>query len=260
MSSSREIALNNTILRGIIGSSAYGVTDNGKEDRDEMGVFVEPIRNVLGLTYCDNYIYRDKPDGIRSESGDLDLSMYSLRRFCHLATQGNPSILFLLWLPQSGYIQQSDVGKWLVEMREDFISRESGKRFLGYLTSQKLRFNGERTRTVNRPDLVSKYGYDTKFAMHALRLGLEGIELMQNRRIVIPHVGENLALLRSVRDGEISFAEVLKLIEKTEEKLRKLVDACDWIVDRNAIDDFLMAAHFSHWDIIADPFRQERGK
>ena len=31
---------------------------------------------------------------------------------------------------------------------------------------------------TNRPELVAAHGYDTKYAMHALRLGLQGIELL----------------------------------------------------------------------------------
>jgi hypothetical protein len=96
----RDIALANEILRGVVGSTAHGTAIEGQDDRDEMGVFVEPPANVCGLTSCDHYIYRDKPEGVRSEAGDLDLTLYSLRKFCRLAAQGNPSVVILLWLPE----------------------------------------------------------------------------------------------------------------------------------------------------------------
>ena len=31
---------------------------------------------------------------------------------------------------------------------------------------------------VTRPELISKYGYDTKYAGHLVRLGYQGIEVM----------------------------------------------------------------------------------
>jgi hypothetical protein len=39
---------------------------------------------------------------------------------------------------------------------------------------------------TNRPELVAVHGYDTKYAMHALRLGLQGIELLSTGRITLP--------------------------------------------------------------------------
>jgi predicted nucleotidyltransferase len=160
----RDIALGNEILRGVVGSTAHGTAIESQDDRDEMGVFVEPPECVCGLTPCDHYIYRDQPEGVRSQAGDLDLTMYSLRKFCRLAAQGNPSVILLLWLPV--HICKEPIGAELVTMRNAFVSKQSGERFLGYLAAQKMRLTGERTRSVNRPELVAKYGYDTKFAMH----------------------------------------------------------------------------------------------
>ena len=242
----RNIALGNEILRGVVGSTAHGTAIEGQDDRDEMGVFIEPPAAVCGLTPCDHYIYRDKPDGVRSEAGDLDLTMYSLRKFCRLATQGNPSILLLLWLPD--YINRQPLGQALIEHRYAFISRQAGERFLGYLVSQKMRMKGERARTVSRPDLVEKYGYDTKFAMHALRLAYQGIELLTTRGLSLPVAEPALSTLRAVRQGLVNEAKALRLIEDAEAELRSLIAECSMTADRNVIDLFMVDAHRAHWD------------
>ena len=243
--SAREIALDNEILRGVVGSTAHGTAIDGQDDRDEMGVFVEPPENVCGLTPLEHYIYRDQPEGVRSQPGDLDLTMYSLRKYCRLATQGNPSVLLLLWLPT--YISRTEIGAELVALREAFVSKESGKRFLGYLIAQKMKLKGERAHTVNRPELVAKYGYDTKFAMHALRLGFEGIELLTERRLTLPVAEPNLTTLRKVRSGQVSFPDALSLIEDAEARLRELVDACPWRADIDRINRFMVRAHTEYW-------------
>lgn len=240
-----EVALNNIILRGVVGSTSHGTGIEGQEDRDEMGVFIEPAVHVCGLTSLDHYIQRDKPEGVRSEPGDLDLTLYSLRKFCRLASVGNPSVLLLLWLDE--YITMSPIGSELVKMRESFLSKRCGEAYLGYLTQQKMRLTGERSRNVSRPELVAKYGYDTKFAMHALRLGLQGIEVMTTRRLTIPVPEPNRTILRSVRGGEVSFNEALKLINEAETKLRGLTEACTWEADLPAIDKFLTEAHLKYW-------------
>ena len=241
----QSVAFANQILRGVVGSTAHGTAIDGQDDRDEMVVFIEPAEYVCGLTPLDHYIYRDKPDGVRSGPGDLDLTFYSLRKFCRLATQGNPSVLVLLWLPEYEVI--SEAGAQLVSIREAFISRESGQRFLGYLMAQKAKMKGERAQTVSRPDLVEKYGFDVKFAHHALRLGLQGIELLSEGRLTLPVKEPELTTLRAIRLGKITKGGALALIEEAESKLRSLVDSCDKFVDREAINRFLVETHLAHW-------------
>jgi hypothetical protein len=171
--------------------------------------------------------------------------MYSLRRFCRLAAQGNPSVILLLWVPE--HIMKTPVGGALVGMREAFVSQESGKRFLGYLAAQKSKLKGERANTVRRPELIEKYGYDTKFAMHALRLGFEGIELMTRRRLTLPVAEPDLTTLRAVRSGQIGLEDALQLIEDAEKRLGKLVEACTWAADIDAVNHFMVKAHVEYW-------------
>ncbi len=239
------VATENEILRGVVGSTAHGTAIDGQDDRDEMGVFIEPPLYVCGMTSCDHYIHRDQPEGVRSQPGDLDLTMYSLRKFCRLAHGGNPSILILLWL--SEYLTITPLGNTLVVLRDAFISRRAGQAFLGYLTAQKHKLQGRRAHNVNRPEMVAKYGFDVKFAMHALRLGFEGIELMTERCLTLPVPEPKLAMLRAVRKGEISLSEVLALIEHTEAALGEIVDRCDWQPDTARINNFLVYAHNNHW-------------
>lgn len=243
--SAREVAFENEILRGVVGSTAHGLNIDDQSDRDEMGVFIEPPQYVCGLSPCEHYIHRDKPEGVRSEPGDLDLTLYSLRKFCRLAEQGNPSVVVLLWL--SEHNTKTPLGAALIELREAFISREAGQRFLGYLVAQKMRMKGERARTVSRPDLVERYGFDTKYASHALRLAYDGIELLTHRRLTLPAPEPRLSILRGIKTGKFTEAEALDKIEEAEAALRLLADSCAWQTDRKAINDFLARAHQQHW-------------
>lgn len=242
-----KIAQDNEILRGVVGSTAHGLEIKGQDDRDEMGVFVEPPDCVCGLQTFDHYIYRDKPEGVRSEAGDLDLTLYSLRKFCRLAAKGNPSVLILLWIPE--HVIKNDAGQRLVDLRDAFISRHAGQAFLGYLVSQKRALKGERSKKVNRPELAEKFGYDTKYAAHALRLGFEGIEYLSTHQLTLPIAEPNLSILRAIRQGQITLAETLDLIEGVEEKLRTLADACLATADIKRINQFLINEHWEHWNV-----------
>jgi uncharacterized protein len=240
-----NLVLENEILRGIVGSTAHGTAIEGQDDRDEMGVCIEPADFVCGLGRFEQYVYRDKPEGVRSEAGDLDLVIYSLRKFCRLAINGNPTVLLLLWLPQ--HTVNTDAGRRLLNLREAFVSAEAGERFLGYLVSQRRALNGERTKKVSRPELVERYGYDTKFAMHALRLGYQGIEYLTGRRLTVPTPEPYLSTLRAVRLGTVAFSEAQRLIEEAEGTLRTLVRNCDFRADRERVTTFLVQEHARHW-------------
>lgn len=247
MTDTRALAYGNEILRGVVGSTAHGTALEGHDDRDEMGVCIEPPEYVCGLSLFEQYIYRTQAEGVRSGPGDLDLVIYSLRKYCHLAAKGNPSILTLLWLPE--YLVQAAPGIRLVEMRDAFVSREAAWRFLGFLTSQRMGLMGERTKKVSRPELVEKFGYDTKYAMHALRLGLQGIEYITERRISMPVREPDLTLLRSIRHGDVPLAEALELITETEVKLKDLAERCKFQADYARINKYLIETHVGHWPL-----------
>lgn len=245
MMTEREIAEGNTILRGVVGSTALGTSIKEHDDTDEMGICVEPPECVLGLNHFQHWIFRTKPEGVRSGPGDLDLAIYGLRKYFRLAAQGNPSILILLYLHQHHYRIVTAAGKQLIEHRDIFVSQEAGRRFLGYLRGQKAKLRGERSPCVARPELVERYGYDTKFAGHALRLGLQGIEYMKEHRLTLPML--QAPLIRNVRTGCYTLDQTLTMIDDVERHLSELVDACTLHVDLDKVNAFMIDTYTRHW-------------
>lgn len=250
MSPHKAMAEENCVLRGVVGSTSHGTGLDGHEDRDEMGVFIETPEWALGLRHIEHYISRTQPEGVPSGPGDLDLTMYTLRKFCRLASKGNPSILLLLYLNE--YMVQKPVGHALIALRDAFISGDAGERYLGYLKSQKEGLLGNKSRKIARPELLKKFGFDTKYAMHALRLGYQGIELLTMRRISVPVQEPLREHLRAVRRGEVAYADVLKELDDVEALLSvetAKAKARNDVADTHRIDLFLKAAHFTHWGI-----------
>ena len=77
----RQTAERCTILRGLVGSTVHGLNVNdGIEDRDEMGICVEPLEEAMALwAPFEQFIYRtaaerEGRDDARSTAGDLDLT------------------------------------------------------------------------------------------------------------------------------------------------------------------------------------------
>lgn len=108
---------------------------------------------------------------------------------------------------------------------------------------------GEVGAHTNRPELVAEHGYDTKYAMHALRLGIQGIELLTTGRISLPIPEPHRGFLRSVRRGEVALAEVLVALDDVEQQLITQQDssAVPAEPDRRWVDDWLHRSYLAHW-------------
>ena len=241
--------LHNIILVTEGGSTAHGIADGTTEDTDWYGVYLEMPWQVVGLGEARTIVLRDKPEGVKSEPGDLDLTLHPLRKFTRLAIGGNPTILGQLFAPTI------DCGPLGDEIRDEFpkhiISRRAGDAFLGYLTQQKMRLIEGRSMRVNRPELVERYGYDTKYAAHALRLGIQGVELLTHGTIMYPMQSPYLELVRSVRHGELTKGAAIEHIEDYEARLEKLRRSLDVAVrdepDWEWANYFLQHVLLSEW-------------
>ena len=246
------IAENGMILRVLVGSGVHGTAIQGQDDRDEMGVCVEPPNTVLGMRRFEHYTFRTQPEGVCSGPGDLDLTVYSLRKYARLAAQGNPTILLPLFVPDSAVCWINDLGRELRAWRAMFLSRRAGDRFLGYLHSQRQGLLGLRsggTRNQGRADIRAKYGFDVKFAMHMVRLGFQGLELMRTGAFSLPMPPSELAYCQAVRRGEIAKEDVLARAEVLESQIAEAIESSPLPPhpDLHMIDIWLTEAHRTHW-------------
>jgi uncharacterized protein len=248
------IAENGMILRVLVGSGVHGTSIDGQDDRDEMGICVEPPDTVIGLSRFEHYQYRTQPEGHPSGAGDLDLIVYSLRKFAGLAAKGNPTVLLPLFVPDKYVCYSTDIGRELREKRSLFISKQAGLRFRGYLESQRKGLMGLRsggTRNQGRADIRAKYGFDTKFAMHMVRLGLQGVELLTTGNITLPVPEPHLTWLRELRQAKHSKEAALAYAERLERKIETLTQTSSLpeTPDCAAIDRWLVQAHYRHWKL-----------
>jgi uncharacterized protein len=263
----RAIAEAGMILRVQVGSGLHGTAVGGQDDRDEMGVCLEPPDFITGLAQVpsgiggqgpsvrfeqyERHTAWDRPGGLanRSGAGDLDVVIYSARKWARLALAGNPTVLLVLFVPDQDVVFRSEEGAELTENAHRFVSRLAARRFLGYLHAQKTAMTSQSGAHTNRPELVAVHGYDTKYAMHALRLGLQGIELLTTGRITLPVPEPHRSYLRAIRRGEIPLSEVVDAVTDAETQLARLRDngSVPAEPDRRWVDDWLHQSYIAYW-------------
>jgi uncharacterized protein len=244
----RAIAQDGCILRSVVGSTVHGLANPGTDDRDELGVCIEPREYVIGLRRFDHWVHRSQDEGVPSGPGDLDLTIYGLRKFCRLAAKGSPTVLLLLYVDGQHVVVREPLGAELQALAPAFISRRTGRAFLGYLEHQRRGLLEERHVTRTR-ELSAEHGYDTKFAMHALRIAHQGRELLTTGRVTLPVAEPARSELMAVRRGVVPPADVLSALDDATARLRQAIVAADLpdAADATAIDRFLVEAHERAW-------------
>lgn len=247
-----RLATANEILRTTVGSQVHGLAIEGTDDHDEMGIFVEPKERVYGTKPpLDTYSWRTQPEGVRSGPGDTDLVMYSLRHYLRLAGQGNPTVLLPLYAPDEFVLSVGSIGEDLRQRRNMFLSKAGIERFLGYMKQQHIRMmgGGKRNRVPNRPELIEKYGWDTKYGSHAVRLALQALQIIREGTLTLPMPEHDRDFVRSVKTGAQRRDDINWWLTVMEDTVRKdlaesaLPDQPHW----PTINKWSIEAHESHW-------------
>jgi hypothetical protein len=95
----------------------------------------------------------------------------------------------------------------------------------------------------SRQELVSKYGYDTKFASHLIRLLKEGVELLSTGDLKFPLVWKGL--LKDIRYGKYSMNDVLSMADVIEKEVEGLAETTELPTKSNwkLVEKFVIETH-----------------
>src|SRR5258708_32373821 len=149
------VAEEGMILRVQVGPGAHGTSVRGQYDRDEMGVCLEPPQFVTGLARVPNGIRGLEPSvrfeqyerhtawdrrggaANRSGAGDLDVIIYSARKWARLALAGNPTVLLVLFVPDEEVVFRNQAGAELAGNAHPLVARPGGPPFQRCLSATK---------------------------------------------------------------------------------------------------------------------------
>jgi len=227
------------------GSELHGAKLGGTDDMDIYGVYVPRPSLTLGLRTEEHFVWSTAGDDRRNTAADVDVTLYTLRKWAALASKGNPTALHFLFSPTDGHPTWSLV----VRGRDLFLARAAAEHFIRFAQDQIKRLTGEsgRGKKGQRPDLEVQYGFDTKAAMHSIRLLYECLELMREHTITLPRPEKDVLI--SIRRGDHSFERVLGMA-------KELMDECERAaqkstlperVDVDSISELISDAYIAHW-------------
>ncbi len=226
------------------GSQLHGAKLTGRDDTDWYGAFIEPPERALGLDGFPHFVFTTGGQRGGNRPHDVDVCLYSLRKCASLAAKGNPSVLHFLFAKPE---YKTAIWERFAADPAPFLAKSHVQGFLGFANDQLRRLFNQRAKDVNRPELVEKFGYDTKYAMHIIRLYGEAKELMETGRITLPR--PNSDELVAIRHGKYKLDELRELAQHLE---RDAVEASEKTslpekVDRKEISRRVAEAYQAHW-------------
>ncbi len=226
------------ILRCLVGSQAYGTATAGS-DEDFKGIFVPPRSSLIGV----------KPQKPTITHSQDDVS-YSLRHFVSLSMRCSPNILELLYCDTDHIMVSSDEGNELRKNRDLFLTKQCIKPYVNYAKEQlMLASKKPQNRGRGRTELIEQFGYDTKFALHTIRLLESAIEILRDGTLIVTR--PNAKELIAIKDGSrfAGFDEFSQYAQKLIEDLKQLEDKTTLPESPNieAINDLTVNLHLNFW-------------
>lgn len=236
-------------LRVIAGSTLSGISIGGG-DIDLMGVCVEGPESVVGLDRFEQHTYRSQPEGVRSGPGDIDLTVYGLRKFIALtAMSGNPNMLLVYFAPKEMHVIDTPWAEQLRQLLPHILTARVAHTFIGYAQAQRERMLGIRGGRRVKRVVNEEVGFDTKYGCHMIRLGFQGCELLRTGNITLPMPESERELCKAIRHGRITQNAVLATAETLERDMIKLRDASGLPAtpDMARINAFLFKMYQQRW-------------
>src|SRR6266851_3034909 len=230
----------------VVVSDLHGAKVHVTDDLDLYGVYIEPPEKVLGLESVPHFVWSTAGDDRRNGPNDVDVTLYSLKKWAGLACKGNPTALHFLFA--KGAIQ-SPIWANIVANKHVFLARSCAKQFAGFADDQLKRMTGQKGRGKKgqRPELELKHGYDVKSAMHALRLLYECKELLLEGSITLPRPERDLLI--SVRNGKYSMDKVIAMADRLFLECRDATNRSSLpdTLDRGAVSKLVTECYLRSW-------------
>jgi len=150
---------------------------------------------------------------------EFDFAIYSIVKFFQLCMENNPNMCDTLFVPQRCVLYSSKIGQLVRDRRKIFLHKGSYHKFRGYAYSSLHKIGAKaNSKNPKRQLSIDAHGYDTKFALHVVRLALEAEQILVEHDLDLER---NSEILKSVRRGdwtETKLREWFDVKEKTLEE------------------------------------------
>jgi len=224
----QEWILDNLQYMTIMGSQSYGI-NHENSDTDIYAVTIPPKEYVypsmFGYIYGFDIFPTFNQFQVQFKKGQkkdhLDVVIYSITKYFSLVFDNNPNMIDSLFTPDNCVLICSSLFKKVRSQRHLFLHKGCFHKFKGYAYSQlrKIKTNPDERVSEERKELITKFGYDVKFALHIFRLLNECEQILTGQSL---NLQQNKEELKLIRQGFYSLSEIHQRFKDRELQLENL--------------------------------------
>jgi len=210
-----------------MGSMAYGVNTDGS-DEDIYGFAIAPKEiifphlagEIQGFDKQGRRFDQYEQHHIQfSDKKEYDIVIYNIVKYFRLCADGNPNMTDSLFTPAVCVKHSTQTGQMVRDNRKLFLSKKCWHTFKGYAYSQLHKMRTKKPDSPKRKATVEKYGYDTKYGYHLVRLLNEVEQIMTEGDLDLQR---NREQLKSIRRGEWKIEDIENYFTDKEKQLEKV--------------------------------------
>ena len=203
------------------GSKLYGLDEEGSDD-DFIGAYMPNLQQFFGFLSLNN---------AKFEKGkESDTTLYSLQHFCKLISQGNFLVIESLFAPDDKVFVCKRPFVELRDMRNEFIGGNILVPMRGFIRHNSSHIARKPT-SPQRLELFDKHGYDTKYAMHTIRLLDTCLHFIDTGEFRIDYSDLRDKYL-DIKHGRLSYDECMSLIAELDTQVNETVDGIKRDLDK----------------------------
>jgi predicted nucleotidyltransferase len=218
------------IFAKIWGSRSFNL-QNHDSDWDFAGVYVLPLKEIIGIDSYRDVFNGDKPD----------FSFYEIKRFCELLLKGNPNFIEMLFTDKNTF----ETTDWasLKKIRKEFLCKQAVSQYIGYAEGQlsKLR-KGSYLHTVGGKQ-------NEKWSYHIIRLLQDAHRIAKGESPILWREGKEREFLKEIREGKINSDLIQELAEEKIKTIKSIKWEIPEIGNKEFLEKWLIAIRMSDFTL-----------
>lgn len=221
------------LIKAMAGSHLFG-TNTPKSDKDYKGVYLPSERELLLGSYKETIQQSTGNDSSKNSQDDVDVELYSLKKFLKMVDKGDTAALELLFTPHEMIIEKDPMWDFILERRDQLLSKQVNA-MIGYARQQanKYGIKGSRMGELNNiikvlkniekeiKDYIHNSFPNPKFK-HAWLDIVEAVKDFEHVHVITLQTSKNmeneetpaLDILGKKFDYHCTFAHVLQILKK----------------------------------------------
>jgi predicted nucleotidyltransferase len=218
----------NMAYETIMGSMAYGVNLDDS-DMDVYGFCIPPkhilfphLEGVIKGFGNQGEIFEQWQEHHiidKETKKEYDFTIYNISKYFQLLMENNPNMIDSIFTPRECVLHSTNISEYLRDTRKEFLHKGSWHKYKGYAYAQLSKINkGNNKSNPKRQESIDKFGFDTKFAYHVVRLVSQAEQIIMEGDLDLRKNNEHY---KAIRRGEVSLEEITAWFQDKEKTLEK---------------------------------------